>query len=158
MEIYLVRIRSFNIMGKNYFKFKFICNINLEGIEMDNSFKIDLARTLVEMKISGIFNFTEFRSFFESILNHPDFRPGFKIFCDARGMDFSNMTRSDVDEIVKFDKDILERRGHGRTAFLVNDDLQFGMSRMVELQRDERHRKPLNVFKSPDKARRWLEI
>jgi hypothetical protein len=39
---------------------------------MDNSFKIDPITTVVEMKISGAFNFTEFRSFFEGILNHPD--------------------------------------------------------------------------------------
>jgi Holliday junction resolvase RusA-like endonuclease len=130
----------------------------MEGIEMNNSFKIDPTRTLVEMKISGAFNFTKFRSFFESVLNHPDFRPGFKIFCDAREMDFNKMTRSDIDELVKLDKDILEKRGHGKTAFLVKEDLQFGMSRMVELQRDESHRDPLNVFKNLDRARKWLEI
>jgi Holliday junction resolvase RusA-like endonuclease len=125
---------------------------------MDNSFKIDPITTVVEMKISGAFNFTEFRSFFEGILDHPDFRPGFKIFCDAREMDFNKMTRSDIDELVKLDKDILEKRGQGKTAFLVKGDLQFGMSRMVELQRDESRREPLNIFKNPDKARQWLEI
>jgi hypothetical protein len=130
----------------------------MEGIEMYYSFKIDPGRTVVEMKISDAFNFMEFRSFFEDILNHPDFRPGFKIFCDARDLDFSKMTRVDVDELVKFDKEIREKRGQGKTAFLVKDDLQFSMSRMVELQQDENRRNPLNVFKNPDKARQWLEI
>lgn len=125
---------------------------------MDNSFKIDPKRTLVEMKLAGDYSFIEFKSFFESVLIHPNFRPGFKILCDAQDMDFSKMTPADISELVKLDKEIKEKRGEGKTAFLVKGDLQFGMSRMLELQRDANREDPLRVFKNPEKARRWLGI
>jgi hypothetical protein len=73
-------------------------------------------------------------------------------------MDFSKMTPDDIYELVKLDNEIKVKRGAGKTAFLVKGDLQFGLSRMLELQRDINRQDPLRVFKNPDEARRWLGI
>ncbi len=130
----------------------------IELIKMENSFKIDPKKLLVEFKLTGVYSFSEFKNFFESVLSHPDFKPGFKILCDAQDMDFSKMTPDDIYELVKLDNEIRVKRGAGKTAFLVKGDLQFGLSRMLELQRDINRQDPLRVFKNPDEARRWLGI
>ena len=76
-------------------------------------------------------------------------------FSDA---DVSRITRQDMNQIIQFAKLDTHLRKAGRSAFLVNNDLSFGLFRMYEIL-SENNNHPIKhcVFRDMEKAIHWLE-
>ncbi len=123
---------------------------------MNNSYEIDPHNLLVKIKMAGNYNFGEFRRFYSDLLNHPQFKPGSKMLYDARELDFSKMKPTDINELVKLEKELKEKRGTGKTTYVVSTDIGFGMLRMFELNRIENQENPLMIFRGLTEAEKWI--
>ena len=124
---------------------------------MNTSYEIDSKNLVVKVKIGGHYNFNEFKRFYNDLLDHAQFKPGAKILFDASDLDFSKMKTSDINDLVKLDKELKEKRGKGKTTFVVSTEIGFGMIRMFELNRAESFESPFMVFRKFPDAEKWIK-
>jgi hypothetical protein len=124
---------------------------------MNHSYEMDTQNLLVKVKIAGHYSFSEFKKLYHDLLNNSQFKPGSKILFDASEVDFSKMRTSDIKELVKLDKELKEKRGKGKTTFIVSTDIGFGMLRMFEQNRIENHENPVMVFRKFQEAEKWIK-
>lgn len=61
-----------------------------------------------------------------------DFVPGMGTLWDLRAADASNTTSADLRQLKQSRAQLADRRGPGRVALLAEDDLTFGICRMIE--------------------------
>ncbi len=124
---------------------------------MAYTYSIEIDQSLVRIELTGKFDMDKFREFFTRLLHADEYKPGFHVLCDARKLDFTRMSSYDISELVQLDKSVAVLRGNGKTAFVVRDDLQFGLSRMVEIQHDRDAGNTMVIFRDMEKALSWLE-
>ncbi|MBN2426857.1 MAG: hypothetical protein JXK94_00815 [Deltaproteobacteria bacterium] len=76
-------------------------------------------------------------------------------FTDA---DLFGITQKEMEQIITFAKSNAALGENGKTAFVVSQDLSFGLSRMYETQTEIwGHPIPQRDFRDMDKAISWLE-
>ncbi len=76
-------------------------------------------------------------------------------FTDA---DLFGITQKEMEQIITFAKSNAALDENGKTAFVVSQDLSFGLSRMYETQTEIwGHPIPQRDFRDMDKAISWLE-
>jgi hypothetical protein len=123
---------------------------------MKNSFTILPETSLIQMQIAGEFDYTAFKQFFTDLLNNPLVKPGFNILCDANFLDFSKIDSNDIQDLLKLNDFIKQKRGRGKTAFVVSSQLGYGLSRMVEMRMGDSSTIQLKIFLDKKDAEKWL--
>ena len=96
----------------------------------------------------------EFREVMDTIVASDKYPPDIRTLWDARGFDFRDITRSFEERMVEIRKDY-PRRGKARLAFVVADDLGFGMARMYEILSEGLPQRS-RVFRSFEDGQEWL--
>lgn len=115
-------------------------------------YTIDKERGLVLSSGSGILTREDIWGHMNRLSTDPDFDPN---FCQL--LDFTNLTALEVgpDDVREFaQRDIFS--AHSRRAFVVKDDLHFGLARMFGIHRELRGETGIRVFRNFDEAMEWV--
>ena len=119
---------------------------------MPASYKIDKERRLVMSSASGVFSMADARSHTEKLSKDPDFDPSFSQIAD-----FTQVTRI---ELSPDDVRILAQRSlfspNSRRAFIVPNELAYGLARMFEILRELAGEKGIGVFRTLEEALDWV--
>lgn len=79
------------------------------------------------------------------------------VLCDFRNSDVSGLSNAFFQRILYISKKYEHKRKLGKTAFVVNDDISFGLGRMYQSY-SEIYDLPIvsRIFKDFDEAKDWL--
>jgi hypothetical protein len=117
-------------------------------------YTIDKKHRLVLSSGDGALTKDDLLGHIERLSKDPDFNPE---FCQV--VDFTQITAL---EVVPGDVRQLAQRNifspRSRRAFVVKDDLQFGLARMFEIHRELRGETGIRVFRTFDEAMDWILI
>jgi len=109
------------------------------------------------VRLGGVFRLDDLEACYRELLDRPDWTSGSDIFWDARACDFSDLDLAEIEQIAQMTERYRERRGHGRGAWLVSRDVDFGISRMFELLSEGKVPFTFRVFRVEDEATTWLK-
>lgn len=126
---------------------------------MSIEFELDDDRSLIRTRVIGAINLKELEDYFRAITHSDQFPPDLPALVDFCEADFSVGSRQLAEQLVRLRKRFPERES-ARVAFLVSDELGFGLTRMYQILNDDsgagtggRSR----VFRSVDDALAWLK-
>lgn len=97
-----------------------------------------------------------FRGYMAEFLDDPRWRPGMDSLVDLRALEIGEITSAQIRGLVEAQTRNREKRGGGRTAAVVSQEVTFGLVRMYEAYADQQS-SPHRVFRSYDEARTWLD-
>lgn len=115
-------------------------------------YTIDKERGLVLSSGAGILTKEDILGHMNRLSTDPDFDPN---FCQL--LDFTNLTAVEIgpDDVREFaQRDIFS--SDSRRAFVVKDDLHFGLARMFGIHRELRGEMGIRVFRNFDEAMDWI--
>jgi hypothetical protein len=115
-------------------------------------YKIDKQRKLVMSKGTGVLTMTEALAHQRKLLKDPDFDPSYSQLLDVTHVTDVDLSTEDIRRLAVtkvFSAD-------SRRAILVNNDLQFGLSRMFEVFRENMGETGIRVFRNLDDALDWV--
>ena len=92
----------------------------------------------------------------QQFYDHPEFRTGMNVLWDARNAQSVDLTYEDMQEFGRFVEQYREHRGGGRSAFVSDQDLIYGLYRMHEMANDNRFEYEFKVFREITEAESWL--
>jgi hypothetical protein len=143
---------ALNRLGPSRCPASFCCDGN--GKCVSAFYTIDKERRLVLSSGDGVLTKEDLWGHMERLSKDPDFNPG---FCQV--LDFTQITALEVEpEDVRqlAQRNIFSPRS--RRAFVVKDDLQFGLARMFEIHRELKGETGIRVFRTFDEAMDWILI
>jgi hypothetical protein len=74
-----------------------------------------------------------------------------------RKLDFDSIDSNFVKRVIAIRKDIDNKRGNVKIAYVVNSDLSFGITRMYEIFSEiEGLAQSIQIFRNLDDAKKWL--
>jgi hypothetical protein len=117
-------------------------------------YKIDKKRRLVLSSGDGVLTKADLLGHMERLSKDPDFDPDFSQVSDFRQIDALEIGPEDVRQLAQ--RDIFSPRS--RRAFVVKDDLQFGLARMFEIHRELKGETGIRVFRTYDEAMDWIMV
>ncbi len=119
---------------------------------------IDADANLITYTASGYVTIDEMTSAFESIFDHPGFRPGMNSLCQARGATFGDLMVAEVHHLVASLEARTRERGTGfRCAVLVRGNPEFAVSSLFEMRTQDLPFE-VQVFRSSHEALDWLGV
>ena len=122
---------------------------------MPISFQVEEEKDLTVFKVTGALRFDEVMAAVQSF--YAD-NPTKHVLWDLLGITDIQLTSEEVEQIASYQPRYDGEREPGKTAFVAQKDLLFGLSRMFELQSEGQHAPyPVMVFRSLDEAFRWFE-
>ena len=84
--------------------------------------------------------------------------PTFYEIYDAREIDGDRLTTAEIQKLAVFLKKHPNRRALGsKTAVVVSNDIDFGLSRMISSLTDQEVPYKIEVFRTMDMAHQWLD-
>jgi len=92
----------------------------------------------------------------DSILNHPDWRPGHSYIFDHSSLDASKMTKVDVERLADIARKRRTKYRVGKSAIVAPDDVAFGFGRMVIVYAEDESKIPANIFRTLEEAVAWI--
>jgi hypothetical protein len=115
-------------------------------------YKIDKERKLVMSTGSGVLTLTDALVHQERLLGDPDFSPDF-----SQLLDFTHVARVELsaEEIRRLAQTTVFS-ANSRRAFVVDNDLKFGLARMFAVFRETLGENGIRVFRNLDDALDWL--
>ena len=119
-------------------------------------FVIDPLVQIVAYVVEGDATPGEAREFFEAVIRHPDFEPGFDFLGDRRDVERVpgvSYIRAVADEVMAHQGEL----GRCKWAVIVSDDAAIGMVRMWGLMA-ELSGVEIEPFRSPQEATLWLGL
>ena len=117
---------------------------------------IDNKNNLTVHTLKGV---VEVNSVYEKLEKHYATGTTKKVIWDARKADLSKVTTQKFQNVIKKLKEIAELRRGGKTAFVVANDLVFGLARMGQTFMEiEDIPFEFRIFRSMEDARKWLGI
>jgi hypothetical protein len=119
---------------------------------MSAFYKIEKERRLVLSSATGVITKEDFLGHMDRLSNDPDFDPDFSQVVDFTQIDALEIEPEDVRQLAE--RNIFSPRS--RRAFVVKDDLQFGLARMFEIHRELRGEIGIRVFRTFDEALDWV--
>ena len=130
------------------------------GYKMSMTFEInfDLSDDYVYVMTSGYATSEGFDSLLTEIVNSPKWQTGNRLLIDHRKLNLNKLTSADMNAIKDIVKKNSEKLGNGSCAFVMKDDLGFGLARMYELLGGGEIHLELAVFYNIDEAVDWLKI
>ncbi len=115
-------------------------------------YKIDKERRLVMSTGSGVLTRADIAAHQERLSKDPDFDPRFSQLLDCTHLIKVEIGPADVRLFAQ--KNIFSE--DSRRAFVVKDDLQFGLARMFEMLREASGERGIRVFRSLDEGLDWI--
>jgi hypothetical protein len=123
---------------------------------MPFSYQIHPGQNLVVNTIQGHFNFSDYLTLMERILNDPRFQPAMHMFWDFLDSTLVEFTSDDFEKIRSYIQQNRARRGSGyRAVFLVSKDVDYGLSRMYQIISEELPVQ-FEVFRDREAALAWI--
>ena len=92
----------------------------------------------------------------KEFLSHPQFTHSMPILWNALPITKTNLSFGDMQTFGDFILSIRERRGSGRSAFVCDEDLVFGLFRTHEMLNNEKYDYDYHVFRSLEVAHQWV--
>jgi hypothetical protein len=118
---------------------------------IDQEFKIRIQSVSGQVDIGGL------KSYIDKIFKNRELFPDMKAIWDLRDADLSKMVSEDVQKL----RDVVvgkwgmdERR---RAALIVSRDIEFGLSRMLEMLLGEKISGKVMIFRDYDEAMKWIK-
>jgi hypothetical protein len=115
----------------------------------------DRKENVIYTKAEGVIKLDDIISYFSSIASIEP-RKGYRVFADYSDA-FLELNNQDLFEMVSIRKSMVDTNAYIRIAVFCKKDLEFGLGRMYEvlLGKDNYD---VTIFRSKDKARKWLGI
>ena len=89
-------------------------------------------------------------------LEHPKFVRSAPVLWNALSINSTDLSFGDMQKFGDFILDIREKRGSGRSAFVSNDDLIFGLFRTHEMLNHQKYDYDYHVFRELSAATKWV--
>ena len=116
----------------------------------------DLTKDLTVAKATGRMTADDFRKWTSSYYNGTV--TAFVLW-DISEADLSDLATTDLEDDALHTKNLANARNGGRTAIVTGNDLEYGMSRMLEAFYEvEDMPFETQIFRDLDEARRWLGV
>ena len=122
---------------------------------MPVTFRIDKEAGIVYTVIEGPVDTKELLRELETLLDHPDFRPGLNGITDLRKSEMDTFTE-DVQRVAEFFIRHREQVGASRTAIVLSGFVTYGMTRMFQAFADDSSVET-QIFQDMDEAIEWIE-
>ena len=119
---------------------------------MPAAYKIDKENRWVHSMFWGEFSRADMLSIVERGLKDPDFDPTFGEVADLTEVTQIELSGDDIRELAG--KNIFSR--HSRRAFVVPNDVIFGLARMYQILRELEGETGIRVFRTLDEALDWV--
>ena len=121
---------------------------------MSAFYKIDKERKLVLSSGTGVLTKEDILGHMDRLSKDPDFDPNFSQVSDFTQITVLEIGPEDVRQLAQ--RNVFSPRS--RRAFVVKDDLQFGLARMFEIHRDLSGETGIRVFRTFDEAMDWILV
>ncbi len=121
---------------------------------MSAIYEIDKQRRLVMSSGTGILTKEEIEGHMDRLSSDPDFDPEFSQVIDFTQFDLTSVEPEEIRQLAQ--RSIFSP--HSRRAFVVKDDLQYGLARMFEIHRELNGEKGIRVFRSREEALEWILV
>ena|ERR1051326_1288232 len=121
---------------------------------MPASFNINITHGVVFSTGTGVFTHADFVAHMKAVRSDPRFKPELNQLVDCRAITKMELTTTQI-------KDLASRSlfsPKSRRAFVVSNELQFGMTRMFAAYRDIAERQTVMVFRTLPDALAWLGL
>jgi hypothetical protein len=125
--------------------------------------KIDMANTIEKFEKYIYTRYADTHLDLDSVIkwvlefiDHPSFSPGTNVLWDATEIATTSLNFSDMAEFGDFLLSVRERRGGGRSGFVTNNDLVFGLFRTHEMLNNDKFDYDYRVFRDLSEARSWV--
>ncbi|MEM7465852.1 MAG: hypothetical protein AAF387_03100 [Pseudomonadota bacterium] len=89
-------------------------------------------------------------------LEHPLFFRSSPVLWDALSISKTDLSFGDMQTFGDFILEHRDRRGSGRSAFVCDDDLVFGLFRTHEMLNNQKYDYDYHVFRNLETARKWV--
>jgi hypothetical protein len=119
---------------------------------MPATFSIDVQNKMVHSKATGVLNRADLQAYMDQLSGHPDFRPEFNQIADFRQVRDIALSNDEIRELAG--RRIFAPKS--RRAFLVADQLVFGLARMFATLREIGGEQGIRVFTDAKEARSWV--
>ena len=118
--------------------------------------KVDTAMDLTTFTLNGV---TSADDLMDTLKSFFDGKPTAKVLWDLREAEFEKgMTNEDLEKLAKYSRRRQPPSARGKTAIVASSDLAYGLSRTFGAFAEiEGVKNPVEVFRSMDKAVKWLE-
>ena len=123
---------------------------------MKSEITSDQQLNLVDVRFMGILDILEMKSALKSIIDQPDWKPGKSIVFDYSDLDFTGFSSKDMQMISDLVVGHKNSFGRGKWAFIISNDLQFGLMRVWEMITEDRVPMIINLFKNRLEAQNWI--
>jgi len=117
-------------------------------------YNIDKERRLVLSSGAGVLTKEDLQGHMDRLSNDLDFDPEFSQVLDFTQINLVEVSPEDVRQLAQ--RNIFSPRS--RRAFVVKDDLQFGLARMFEIHRELKGEMGIRVFRTFDEAMDWIMV
>ncbi|MBD3610347.1 MAG: hypothetical protein HUJ30_07330 [Gammaproteobacteria bacterium] len=117
---------------------------------------IDSKRNLVIHSVAGELTLSDIKVAAVKLYDNPDFRADMGILVDLRDGTAKDLSNDDIQEFIMMTRAMDEKRGTGRTAFLAERDVDYGISRIFKSLLDDTSRR-IGVFRDHQQAIDWLQ-
>jgi len=117
------------------------------------NFSYDAGKKILRVSVTGQVDLDEYQSVMQSIISSKDHLPNVRTIWDLTALDFSSLDRQREEQIVYIHKTVPERSG-ATVAYVVANELGFGMMRMLEALFGDGARS--RVFYDYAEAEDWL--
>ena len=92
----------------------------------------------------------------KEFLEHPEFTQSMPILWNALPIKQTDLSFGDMQTFGDYILSIRDRRGSGRSAFVSDDDLVFGLFRMHEMLNKQKYDYDYHVFRDLGTAQTWV--
>jgi hypothetical protein len=117
-------------------------------------YKIDKERRVVLSSGAGVLNRADIQGHMDRLSSDPDFDPNYSQILDFTHLAGVDIGPEDVRQVAQ--RNIFSPQS--RRAFVVKDDLQFGLARMFEIHRELNGETGIRVFRTIDEALDWVLV
>lgn len=123
------------------------------------TFEIDFNQSpdYVYIRTAGKASVDGFDKILTGIVNSPNWKTGMKQLVDHSNLQVKYLNSSDMQQILEIVKKNSTKLGNGKCAFVMKNELGFGMARMYELIGGEKIHQGISVFYDINKAIEWLK-
>ena len=118
----------------------------------------DPGKGFLIITVTGQLSHEEYQAAMDEITQSEQYPADINALWDVRDQDFMNVTSGTVKRIIEISKKY-PQRGASQVAFIVKDDLAYGMLRMYELSssgEEPDSSQNLRVFRDYSEGERWL--
>ena len=107
--------------------------------------------------VEGVFVHHDFIQAMAEITSSEEYSPDVNTIWDVRKLDFGHVDEDLERLVISIRKTIDEKRGNTKLAFVVADDLSFGMTRMYQtLSEMSELSQEMKIFRKAEDARNWV--